>query len=694
MKTTQVILFAVFLCLWSLPMHSQQSQFYGTITTKDAQVLRKLSPKDIEILHTEGEFSAVKLSHHAAEKLHHMILTHGPGFIYEPSKDAAIKTIKAMRLRGKQPKMAAYTISEQTLVNQAIGQVNNSNIAAHIQTLENYGTRYHTTQKARQSVLDLKQKWETMATGRSDVSVRIVNHNSTNMPSVVMTIQGKNNPNEYVIIGGHIDSVSPQRETNAPGADDNASGIATITEVARVLLNMNFKPNRTIEFMAYAAEEVGLRGSKEIAQDYKNRNVNVLSYVQFDMTNYKGSSSDVYITDDSYNSSSLNAFLVQLMEQYNKTGAHQFSYAYTRCNYGCSDHYSWAQQGFNAAFPFEASFNDSNPHIHTVNDTFDRSPTANATHAAKFAKLGLEYLIEVAKNEGSVTPPPTTTYCSSKGDNVSDEYIQKVVMGSISNSSGASNGYQDFTNLTTDIAQGATQNISITPKWTGSQYREAYSVWIDFNQDGDFSDSGEQVWTKAASTSSPATGSFTVPSTAKLGKTRMRVSMRYNSLPSACGNFNYGEVEDYSVTVKEGSAPINKCDGVAAYNAGTNYQVGDKVVYNNTLYQRSATGWTNLGSCTSAKSLATGTFDFLVNDAAVLQFSPNPVKNDEVNIKVFNELWQHKALLLINNQGKELLKIKLSKAQQKISLAKLPPGVYFFTLEHSGKQYTQKLLRE
>ena len=41
--------------------------------------------------------------------------------------------------------------------------------------------------------------------------------------------------------------------------------------------------------MAYAAEEVGLRGSKEIAEDYKRRNINVLSYVQFDMTNYKGS---------------------------------------------------------------------------------------------------------------------------------------------------------------------------------------------------------------------------------------------------------------------------------------------------------------------------------------------------------------------------------------------------------------------
>ncbi|PHN99793.1 hypothetical protein CSC82_32200 [Rhodobacteraceae bacterium 4F10] len=344
MKKKYLLLSLLLLCLSFSNVYSQEKMFYGTIETKDALKLQKVAPADIKILSSTNGFSAVKLSHHAAEKLHHMILTHGPGFIYESSEKEALQTIQKLQSKKTYQQRASYTISEDQLVNQSLGLVNNTNIANHIVELENYGTRYHTTQKATQAVQDLKQKWETMASGRSDISVRIVNHSSTTMPSVVMTIQGSDLPNEYVIIGGHIDSVSPERETNAPGADDNASGIATITEMARVLFQMDFQPKRTIEFMAFAAEEVGLRGSKEIAQDYKNRNVNVLSYVQFDMTNYKGSPKYVYISDDSYNSSTLNAFLASLMDHYNTSGSHQFTYDYTRCNYGCSDHYSLAQQ--------------------------------------------------------------------------------------------------------------------------------------------------------------------------------------------------------------------------------------------------------------------------------------------------------------------------------------------------------------
>jgi leucyl aminopeptidase len=57
----------------------------------------------------------------------------------------------------------------------------------------------------------------------------------------------------------------------APGADDNASGIATITETIRVLMSNGFQPKKTLKFMAYAAEEVGLLGSKEIANDFKKK---------------------------------------------------------------------------------------------------------------------------------------------------------------------------------------------------------------------------------------------------------------------------------------------------------------------------------------------------------------------------------------------------------------------------------------
>ena len=418
MKKNHFIINYLFILSLLLPLSSfaqeKEAMFYATMKTLDANELQKNHPNEIIIIESIDEFSAVMLTNHAAEELHHKVLVHGPGFVYESSRENAIKAInktkkyKASASTSSRNSLQAFSITQQTLVNQSLNLVDNLNIEAQILELQGYGTRYHTTNSARQAVLDLKTKWETMASGRNDVSVRIVNHSSTSMPSVVMTITGSESPDEYVIIGGHIDSTaSGNNNTNAPGADDNASGIATITEAARVLFEMNYQPKRTIEFMAFAAEEVGLRGSREIAEDYRNRNVNVISYLQLDMTNYKGSTNDIYISTDSYNDDTLNSFLIELLNYYNASGTHKLTYGTSSCNYGCSDHYSWAQEGYNVAFPFEASFRESNPNIHTTRDTYDRSPTPNATHAAKFAKLALEYLIEIS-NAPTTTPPVDT----------------------------------------------------------------------------------------------------------------------------------------------------------------------------------------------------------------------------------------------------------------------------------------------
>ena len=141
-------------------------------------------------------------------------------------------------------------------------------------------------------------------------------------------------------------------------------------------------------------------------------------------------------------------------------------------------------------------------------------------------------------------------YCASNGQNTNDEYISRVQLGSIDNSTGASSGgYGDFTSLSTNLAKNATVSITITPTWTGTVYNEGYSVWVDYNKDGDFADAGEQVYTRSATQTTPITGSFTVPSSAVDGTTRMRVSMKYNGIPTSCESFNYGEVEDYTVNI-------------------------------------------------------------------------------------------------------------------------------------------------
>jgi chitodextrinase len=155
-----------------------------------------------------------------------------------------------------------------------------------------------------------------------------------------------------------------------------------------------------------------------------------------------------------------------------------------------------------------------------------------------------------ASNTVNVTTLTTSlTYCTSQGNNVADEKIGKVVFNTINNTSTGGTGYTNFTAISTNVSRGTAYTITITPQWTSTVYTEGYAVFIDYNQDGDFTDAGETVWTKATSKTTPVSGSITIPATAALGSTRMRVSMKYNGTPTACETFTYGQVEDYTVII-------------------------------------------------------------------------------------------------------------------------------------------------
>ena len=62
----------------------------------------------------------------------------------------------------------------------------------------------------------------------------------------------------------------------APGADDDGSGIAVLTEVLRIIVMSGYKPEKTVQIMGFAIEEIGLVGSREIASEYKRKGKNVI----------------------------------------------------------------------------------------------------------------------------------------------------------------------------------------------------------------------------------------------------------------------------------------------------------------------------------------------------------------------------------------------------------------------------------
>lgn len=139
-------------------------------------------------------------------------------------------------------------------------------------------------------------------------------------------------------------------------------------------------------------------------------------------------------------------------------------------------------------------------------------------------------------------------YCNSAGETTTDEHIARVRLHTLDNESGAGSGYTDFTNFSTDLIVAESYTITVNPDWSGTIFGEGINVWIDFNLNGDFTDDGELVLSSAPSTSPEVSSTFTVPEGSIEGENlRMRVSMKYNGLPSSCESFVWGEVEDYSV---------------------------------------------------------------------------------------------------------------------------------------------------
>ncbi|MGJ7902583.1 M20/M25/M40 family metallo-hydrolase [Lysobacter sp. 1R34A] len=340
------------------------------------------------------------------------------GFVAFDTREEAEAFVRSERsVEAMNTKFATYTIDNQATVTPWLSQVAEANIRGTISHLSTqYPNRYYASTHGRTSATWIKDTWAGLANGRSDVTAELYTGCTTcsTQPSAILTIQGSELPNEVVVLGAHLDSISSSGSgdsMNAPGADDDASGIATLTEVLRVAMASGYKPKRTIKFMGYAAEEVGLRGSKAIATDFKNRGVNVVGVLQLDMTNYRTSGAPAVRLVSDYSNSSLQQFLRDLYTTY--LGGTVGSYT---CGYGCSDHASWTSAGFPAAIYFEGGTSSGGyfGSIHTPNDTL-ANMGGSAANSVPFAKLGLAFLGELGKTAGTGPGPGPGTQTYTNG---------------------------------------------------------------------------------------------------------------------------------------------------------------------------------------------------------------------------------------------------------------------------------------
>ncbi|SMG48446.1 Por secretion system C-terminal sorting domain-containing protein [Marivirga sericea] len=171
--------------------------------------------------------------------------------------------------------------------------------------------------------------------------------------------------------------------------------------------------------------------------------------------------------------------------------------------------------------------------------------------------------ISTSDNESIITIPleacPNLTYCDSKADTQADEWIQRFVLGSIDNNSGVSGDYADFTNLSTALQRGSTENVFFQAGYSSILWSEAWNLWIDLNQDGDFDDAGEKLL-NICCTADPSllATTITIPASASLGATRLRFTMSYNGTVGPCDDFTFGEVEDYTVIITDSPTDANE----------------------------------------------------------------------------------------------------------------------------------------
>ena len=261
--------------------------------------------------------------------------------------------------------------------------------------LSAFKNRYYKSSTGIKAAEWLYDQAKSISKGRTDVEVVYFTHKEFKQRSVIARIIGNKvgSNAEKVIIGGHLDSVNWKdkliavKDRRAPGSDDDASGASTVLEVFRVLVESGYRPDRTLEFMFYAAEEVGLLGSQDIAQSYKTNQEQVVGVLQLDMTMFPSPKThDIAVITD-FVDPALTQFSKTLIDTYVHT-----PWSTDECTYECSDHASWTEAGFPATHIFEAQSNEMNIKLHSQGDVLS---ILDPNHGLSFAKFALAFSVEL-----------------------------------------------------------------------------------------------------------------------------------------------------------------------------------------------------------------------------------------------------------------------------------------------------------
>ena len=301
-----------------------------------------------------------------------------------------------LRTRSASAPAAVLTAAPDPFVDTIVSLVSSANLAAEVQTLQDFQTRYASTTNCESAGESLFSSFTAL--GLDDVHFDAFSFSTSyNSRNVVAEKTGATYPNDIYIICSHYDSTSPSgsRQTLAPGADDNASGTAAVLEAARVLAP--YALDFTVRFIAFSAEEWGLWGSRAYATAARAAGERILGVINLDMIAYADAlPEDLQIIVNESSGWMADLYLAAAANYgiLGGTKTVDASFVY-------SDHGPFWDSGYPALLAIEDE-PLTNPYYHKTTDTLDKLNLGFFTSATR-ASVGL--LSELAQPIRAGYPP-------------------------------------------------------------------------------------------------------------------------------------------------------------------------------------------------------------------------------------------------------------------------------------------------
>lgn len=274
-----------------------------------------------------------------------------------------------------------------TTVQEIVDLVNGDSILTYVQRMQDFITRYSTHDSCFAAANWVAEKYSAYGCD----SVYLQDYMTGNAPNVIGIKNGVLYPDSiYTVICGHLDATSYLQPNIAPGADDNASGVAATIEAIRVMQGYQF--DHSIRFIAFTGEEQGMNGSEYYAQLAHNQGDSILGVLNADMiayTDVQPESLDVFAKYSNPPCEPFADFFIATADTYTtlltkKRMTNSMVY---------SDHGSFWQQGYLALCSIE-DFPVTNPYYHSPEDTIGAGYNNNAfcTEATKAQIAALSLL--------------------------------------------------------------------------------------------------------------------------------------------------------------------------------------------------------------------------------------------------------------------------------------------------------------